>query len=136
MLRQLNLAPTSASQFDPTRHTVRGDISVAPPGLQILVQWTKIHQSVSRAPVLPIQEVLGHPTDLVATYCLLLASSPTISVDQPLLICLHWGLCTTVRVPILSRALSALLHTLGFDAGLYSLHSLCRGGGGGHTTEA
>ena len=33
-----------------------------------------------------------------------------------------------VTVPILSRALAALLHDLGYDAGLFSLHSLNRGG--------
>ena len=32
-----------------------------------------------------------------------------------------------VTVPILSRDLAALLHDLGYDAGLFSLHSLYRG---------
>ena len=77
------------------------DIFMTPPGLQILVRWTKTHQSVSRAPVLPIPEVPGHPMDLVAAYCLLV-SPPTSSVDQPLLTYLHRGCCTMVTVPILS----------------------------------
>ena len=33
MLRQSNLAPPSPSAFDPPRHTCRGDIVQAPPGL-------------------------------------------------------------------------------------------------------
>ena len=33
-----------------------------------------------------------------------------------------------VMVPILSQALAALVHDLGYNAGLFSLHSLCRGG--------
>ena len=33
-----------------------------------------------------------------------------------------------VTVPILSPSLAALLHDLGYDASLSSLHSLCRGG--------
>ena len=33
-----------------------------------------------------------------------------------------------VTVPILSRALATLLHDLRYDAGLFSLHSLHRGG--------
>ena len=33
-----------------------------------------------------------------------------------------------VTVPILSQALAALLHDLGYDASLFSLHSLHRGG--------
>ena len=59
-----------------------GDIFMTPPGLQILVQWTKTHQSVHRAPVLPILEVPECPADLVAAYHLLLAASPTTSADQ------------------------------------------------------
>ena len=128
MLRQSNLAPLFASQFDPSRDTYRGDIFMAPPGLQILVRWSKIHQSVGKAPVLPIMEGLGHPADPVAAYCLLLAASPTPSVDQPLLTYLHWGCCTMVTVPILSQSLAALLHDLGYDAGLFNLHSLRRWG--------
>ena len=33
-----------------------------------------------------------------------------------------------VTVPLLSRALAGLLHHLGHDAGLFSMHSLRRGG--------
>ena len=98
MLRQLKLVPLSASQFDPSRHTrVGGGIFMAHPGLQILVWWTKTHQSVGRASVLPIPEVPGHPADLV-TACCLLTASPTTSADQPLLtyihqMALHYGHC-------------------------------------------
>ena len=81
-----------------------GDIFMAPPGLQILVLWTKTHQLVGRAQVLPILEVPGHPTYLVAGYRLLLTASPSTLADQPLLTYLHLGRCTTVTVPILSRA--------------------------------
>ena len=104
---------------------------MAPPGLQILVWWTKTHQSVGRVPVLPILEVLGHPTDPVMAYRLLLAASPTKSPDQSLLTYLHRGCHTTVMVPIPFQALATLLHDLSYDAGLFSLYSLSRGGGGG-----
>ena len=73
--------------------------------------------------MLPITEVPGYPADPVAAYHHLLASTPTISVDQPLLTYIHQGRRTTVTVPMLSRALSALLQTLGIDIGLYSLHT-------------
>ena len=43
ILRQCNLAPHSSTQFDPSRHTCRGDIIRAPPGLLIVVRWTKTH---------------------------------------------------------------------------------------------
>ena len=131
MLRQSNLVPPSAAQFDSSWHTCRGDIFFAPPGHHILVRWTKTHQSVGQEPVLPIPEELGHPTDPVAAYHLLLAASPTMSPDQPLLTYLHRGYRTMVTVPILSHALASLLHHLRYDAGCFSLHSLHRGGGGG-----
>ena len=108
MLRQSNLAPHFASHFDLTRHTCSGDIFMAPSGLQIL-----------EISVIPILEVLGHPTDPVATNCLIFASSPTTSADQPLLTYVHWEHCTVVTVPILSWVLSVVLHALGFHAGLF-----------------
>ena len=82
MLRQLNLARPTASQFDPTRHICRGDIVMAPPDLQILVRLTKTHQSVSRAPVLPIPEVPGHPMDMLWTRLLLTVSSSHLHVPH------------------------------------------------------
>ena len=42
------------------------------------------------------------PSDPFAAYCLLLTSSLTTLVDQPLLTYLHWWYCITVTVPILS----------------------------------
>ena len=128
MVRKSNLVPLSAAQFGPSLHTCRGDILMAPLGLQILVWWTKTHQSVGRAPVLPIPELPEHPTDPVAAYLLLLAASPTTSADQPLLTYLHWGCCTMVTIPILSQALATLPQGLLYDTSLFSLHSLCRGG--------
>ena len=55
--RQSNLLHPSPAQFDPSGPTCRGDIVMAPPDLQILLRWTKTHQSVGRAPVLSIPEV-------------------------------------------------------------------------------
>ena len=97
---------------------------MAPTGLQILVWWIKIHQSVGRASVLSIPEVPGHPTEPVMAYRLLLTASAITSPDQHLLTYLHQGHRTTVTVPILFQALAALLHDLRYDAGLLSLHSL------------
>ena len=78
-----------------------GDIFMAPPGRQILVRWTKTHQSIGRTPVFPIMEVPGHPKNHVAAYWLLITSFTTMA-DQPLLTYIHPGHCTMVTVPILS----------------------------------
>ena len=85
ILRQSKLVPPSAAQFDPAWHTCRGDIFMASPGLQILVWWTKTHQSVGWVPILPIAEVVRHNTNPVTAYRLLLTASPTTSADQLLL---------------------------------------------------
>ena len=101
---------------------------MAPPELQILVRWPKTHQSVGQVPFLLILEVPGHPwTRSQPTIFSLLLRPPHHRI-KTLLTYLHWGCCTPVTVLILSRALAALLHDLGYDAGLFTLHSLCRGG--------
>ena len=53
MLQQSNLAQQSAASFDLSRHTCRGDIFLAPPGLLILVCWTKTHQFIGKAQFCP-----------------------------------------------------------------------------------
>ena len=62
MLRQSNLAPPTAVLFDRSRHTCRVDIIQAPPGLLIVIRWSKSHQTVASSPVLPFPAVLGHPS--------------------------------------------------------------------------
>ena len=128
MFRQSNLAPHSVTTFDALRHTCRGDIFTAPPGLLILVRWIKTHQSIGKAPVLPIPAVLGHSADPVTAYCQLQTSSPTTSPDQPLLTHNTQHHCTTLTVSMLTKALTVLLDALGLDPGLFSLHSLWREG--------
>ena len=54
--------------------------------------------------VLPIPEVLGHQTEPVAAYRLLLTTSSTMSMDQSLLTYLHRVHRTTVMVPMGSGA--------------------------------
>ena len=95
---------------------------MAPPGLQILVWWTKTCQYPHPG------SANDNPADPVAAYCLLLTASSTTSAEQPLPLYLNLGRHTTVTVPILSGALAAFLHDLGYDAGHFSLHSLLRGG--------
>ena len=58
MLRQNNLAPPSHSQFDRSRHTCRGDIIQAPPGL-LVIRWSKTHQTITSSQVLPIPSSTG-----------------------------------------------------------------------------
>ena len=126
LLRQNNLAPASPSSFDPSRHTSKVDMFVAPPGLLLLVRRTNTHQTVGNTPVLLIPGVPGQPTYQVAAYqhlLILYPLPPQIS---------HSSLTTTTAKPVtvtifmLARALSVFRSTLGLDPGLFSLHSLQR----------
>ena len=43
-LRMSNIAPHSASKFDQNRHFLRKDVIFAPPGMHMLIKWTKTLQ--------------------------------------------------------------------------------------------
>jgi hypothetical protein len=59
-LRQSNLAPKTAAAFDIRRNTCRGDVICHPPGLVILLKWTKTLQKGQRT-LIPIPSIPGHP---------------------------------------------------------------------------
>ena len=59
------------SAVRPSHQALRGDILVRPPGLLLIVRWTKTIQSLGSASVLPKPEVKGHPADpdFLLEYC-------------------------------------------------------------------
>ncbi len=127
MLRQSNLAPPTAADFDSSRHTCRGDVMRAAPGLIIWVKWSKTQQAAGTSSVLPL--LSGHPADPVAAHEALLQASPTTGDDQPLLTYnTTKGSTAIVTIPKLAQALADMLEVLGLPATRYSLHSLRRGG--------
>ena len=69
--------------------------------------------------------LLPTPTlpDPVAAYLQLLQAFTTRTANQPVLTLVHNGQIQTVMVPTLARALGLMLHALGLETGLYSLHS-------------
>jgi hypothetical protein len=128
MLRQSNLAPPTPAKFDPSRHTCRGDVMAASPGLVLLLRWTKTIQTMDNLPLVPLPHLHQHPADPVAAYHQLLASSPTLHEDQPLLTVQEQGVPVIVTSTTLSQTLKTLLTALDMDPSSYSLHSLRRGG--------
>ena len=128
MLRQSNLAPASAQDFDRTRHTCCGDVFLAPPGLVVYVKWAKAQQAVQDTNLLPLPELKGHPADPVAAFRQLTLLSPSRSSMQPLLTHPSPAGRVTVTTAHLSKALQDMLTTLRLPARSYSLHSLRRGG--------
>ena len=128
MLRMSNIAPPSQEQFDATRHTCRGDLFTRPPGLVLLLKWSKTLQDLGTTPVIPLLQLPGHPMCPLQAYTELIATSPTRHPNQPLLT----RQCATgydiICAPLLSRLLRDMLAALQQDPGMFSFHSLRRGG--------
>ena len=77
-------------------------------------------------PLLPIPQLLGQSTNPITAYQQLITASPTQKPNQPLLIIASAGISVVVTTELLTNALKAMLHGLGVDSNLVSLHSLCR----------
>ena len=60
-LRISNLVPHSITTFSPLYHLARADIIFAPPGLQIIVKWTKTLQSRDAIKILKIPSLGSNP---------------------------------------------------------------------------
>ena len=128
-LRQSNLAPKRATEFDPKRHTCRGDILFHPPGLVILIKWTKTIQRGQCTPLIPLPVIKGNPLCPYRAYKDMLAISPTVTANSPLLQLPGTGHGSkTMTVSQLSHVFREIMHRLGYPKHLYSLHSLRAGG--------
>ena len=129
MLRQSNLAPRSTSSFDPTRHTCRGDVLEHPPGLVVILKWSKVNQTRRKQQLVPIPALSPqHPLCPVAAYKAMLAVHPTTSPNDPLLLMPGPSPCTPLTIPQLATCFRAVAAYLGYSPRQFSLHSLRRGG--------
>ena len=128
MLRQSNLAPRQAADFDRLRHTCRGDVIHSPPGLVVVVKWAKAQQTMDNIPLVPLPTVHGSPTDPVAAFDALQRVQPALHQDQPLLSIPSSKGYTVVTSAQLATCLAELLRSLQLDPTNFSLHSLRRGG--------
>ena len=124
-----NLTPRSQSHFDPTKHTCRGDVFKADPGLVILLKWSKTNQYGQNNELVPLAESID-PLCPVKAYREMEDLVPTQSENQPLL-----SLPTSsshISDPVhpdwLAKMLSISLLQMGEDPTVYSFYSLCRSG--------
>ena len=126
-LRQSNLAPRSARSFDKRKHTCREDIIMHPPGLVLLLKWTKTRQHLDAQQMIPLPAIPGHPLCPVRAFQNMISAVPTpADSNGPLLLHPFWGEILTVGY--LRRAFTLLIQTLGLQRSDYSFYSLCRGG--------
>ena len=128
-LRQSNLAPRRSHDFDPTRHTCRGDIIITHnTSISILIKWSKNRQSMEDNMIVSLPSMPGDSLDPVTAYRNMLKDVPTASANDPLLQLPSNGSSQTVTVNTLRRGLAKLLAACNINPHLYSLHSLRRGG--------
>lgn len=129
-LRQSNIAPKNAAVFNCKQHTCRGDVLFHPPGLVIIVKWTKTIQRGERTPLIPLPAIPGSPLCPVQAYKDMLTLAPTMSPNAPLLQLPGQGHArtTTLTVRQLAQVFNTILVHLGYTKHMYSLHSLRAGG--------
>lgn len=127
-LRQCNLAPKSARFFDPSRHTCRGDVIVHPPGLILVLKWSKTLQKSSQYVNIPIPGIPGHPLCPVRAYQQMTRAVPASANHPLLLVSDAGGVTSPLTLRGLARAFQVLITSLGYQRAAYSLHSLRRGG--------
>ncbi len=126
-LRQSNIAPRSAATFDHKRHTCRGDIIISPPGLIVVLKWTKTLQRGDQTHLVPLPEIPNSPACPVLAYQHMANIFPTRSSNDPLLT-LSGKSPRIITCGQLRKAFNAIITNLGYNPHAYSLHSLRAGG--------
>ena len=129
-LRMSNLTSRSQHSFDPAKHTCRGDVFRGPPGLIVLLKWSKTNQFGENTELIPLPQSDDPLLCPVIAFSELESLVPTYSSNQPLL-----SLPTPPGEPIrpvhpdwLSRMLQQSLAAMGEDPAFYSFHSFRRSG--------
>ena len=122
-LRLSNLAPSSASKFDPTRNFTRGDIIFGPPGAHVIVKWAKSMQSSSKHQVVQIPSLPASPLCPVRALKFLLSSIPG-SPSSPLFV--SPPSLSPISAPMVSATLSRLLLSLKLDPSHFGFHAFRR----------
>jgi len=85
LLRRSNIMPTTAREFDPTRHLRRRDALFTPTGVNLTIRWSKTNQYRGPARVIPLPRMTAHPlcpTQAIYNAC---RTSPEAPREGPLL---------------------------------------------------
>jgi hypothetical protein len=128
-LRQSNLAPRTASQFDSARHSRRRDVVFTKQGAFIRLRWTKTLQSAHQPVFVPLPVIDNSPLCPVAAFRDMAASVPVLSSKSPLLLVPSpGGELQVVTIPMLAQTFKDIINSLGLPLHTFSLHSLRRGG--------
>ena len=124
-LRLSNIAPSSSSSFDPSRHILRSDIVFGPPGAHIIIKWAKVMQASNKVHVVQIPSLPSSPLCPVKAIKNLLAFVPA-SKHYPLFLIPKASGLSILTPSMLSSTLSRLLQSLKLDPSAYGFHCFRR----------
>ena len=129
-LRVSNLAPSTATSMDVTRHTTWSDVWSSDDGVLLSLKWTKTRQDVSSSAVIPLPE-LGNselcPLRAWRSYKRHL-SDIEVTPDSPLLLTTVHPKGRTITIPMVRALLRRAAEAAGLSSFQYTPHSLRRGG--------
>ena len=123
-LRLSNIASSSSTSFDPTRHFLRGDIIFGPPGAHVIVKWAKAMQGSTKHQVIQIPSLPSSPLCPVSALTSLLqsitapSSAPHFLSPPPS--------SRPITAPMISATLSRLLSSIGLNPSYYGFHAFRR----------
>ena len=126
-LRVSNVAPPSATSFDPTRHILRSDVIFGSPGAHLIIKWSKSMQAASSHCVVQIPALPTSPICPVAALKALLSYAPA-SPSSPLFIIPSPSGSSILTAPMLSATLKRLLTALKLNPAHYGFHCFRRSG--------
>lgn len=123
--RQSNLAPAVVRGFDPSRHLIRRDIRLGSTYVQVLEKWSKTRQMIVRDRWISVPRVLNSQLCLHAAMSALLAATPSVRSDQPLL---TFEDNQPMSLSYINKSFKLALLRAGLSKRGLTLHSLRRGG--------
>lgn len=123
--RMSNIAPHSASAFDPSRHFLRQDVIFSPPGVHIRVKWSKTQQNRQEVKWTQLPKVQNQILCPVTALHSLLTSRP-LSPRAPLFFCKAAN--QSIHDTKIRDILRTILQTLGITHQGHGFHAFRRSG--------
>lgn len=125
-LRASNLLASGSKSFSVRRQLCRGDVLIHPPGLVLIITWSKTRQSPGYRRLLALPAMPDHVLCPVKAFQALLQISKHQSQNAPLF--LQPGTQKALSIPHVRVILASILDVLGYDSTRYSLHSFRKAG--------
>ena len=129
-MRLSNLAPQTAGEFDPTRHTSWNDIVVLKEGVIIKIKWSKTLQSVKGTTPVPLPALRGSVVCPKSAWNEYVAALPEVphAASTPLLLSTVTPRGKIITAPKLRAMFNRVVAAAGLCGEGLTPHSLRRGG--------